>query len=1194
MEEDDARVHQAAEAAQPSPMDDAFRGSRYSDAQCAKDAAAMPMAFNDDFGGDGEDSPSAYSSSSCRSEPSASTPAGFAQPGNGESASTCPTPGSMLTRSSTDALLRLKPDLLVDPFRKRSTALGYTRSRRWATWRQWDYVHLHGALAACPHPSAPSPLPTARLVEHEPADGSGTTPVPALAADDVVPSSVSAPVHERHIQDRWNEPDNPAENSIADRLRSIMDTRIDRTTRGSGLADAGGTIGKGELRVAADGWVDWDLPAEVAQQVTMVRTDHIPPQEQGICEIAVPEYGEGDVSRIVEVAPRCASRSSGTAMEEEEDEWLAEAALLEFDDALLHHAPLLLDRSNTTLDCTANSDTAYSPREHLVEVHSDAAGRLDLALDIEDGKAVSSPAGRSDVGLPTVIPPRACTAPLEQALQSSEAVRCHQSVDASPLTGQCPTRDADELSDEAILRKTVDGAGWAEAWTARAGTPPSPDSEHSQFVYYFPAPSEGEASPSPRDIHHVRQFEADFPLLSGATRPPDLLAPDRSVAAAGEAGTWASRLARLSETLPPVQPRVPTTAMRTGWDGFDIDEWDARANAERFARRDQWQFSELPTPTSHMWHLAPAGYDLLSSPSSAHPDPAARPLDQSSGATPLPQPHPHPPAQMPSPASLIRAHAESLHRYSTLFVEQANNPWLLTQPEFIARAQALLSAARPTSAQPSQHSGSHGRRRGGARPLDAAGGARSKQSPLRTMTSFEEELAQYGEERPPAYSPPRQADLSKTETTLQSGGRDEHVISVEGTNAAAFDALPPGKASEEVPCRTCGETFANREAYESHAREDLAHKLRAHTGHIESPEILAAHLSDSADLALVAGAPASAQPCLDGEISEYPATSDSQTRQTPSHDVAERPFSPGPPRLERPALPQQSVSVTRPKPKKLDPHSSHCTRCQRHFGNHYRLLVHCQDSIAHPYYCRGCTVDFRTFADLHMHYAAEALCRPPQMAYGLGKGFLQILVEHQGHQLVDSDSRAAAAQEERRLQMKDAAGVLSGITRRWWHPLPITPERTPTPAPLSPASHAQRSPEDLPLSSGTDLSFTSTNTGTAPEPAWMQDSSATSNQARTRKLLAIEAQASATSQSSSLPQPCPILDVERGRHETPCCPICISPLMDASEVLATACGHVYCTRCLLLHFRQTGQLCPKCRTPLTMTMLVPLYMHSQA
>ena len=196
------------------------------------------------------------------------------------------------------------------------------------------------------------------------------------------------------------------------------------------------------------------------------------------------------------------------------------------------------------------------------------------------------------------------------------------------------------------------------------------------------------------------------------------------------------------------------------------------------------------------------------------------------------------------------------------------------------------------------------------------------------------------------------------------------------------------------------------------------------------------------------------------------------------------------------------------------------------------------------------------------HYAAEALCRPPQMAYGLGKGFLQILVEHQGHQLVDSDShsRAAAAKEERRLQRKDAAGVLPGITRRWWHPLPITPERTPTPAPLSPASHAQRSPEDLPLSSGTDLPFP-TNIGTAPEPDWMQDSSATSNQARTRKVPAIEAQAPATSPSSSLPQPCPNSDAEGGRHETPCCPICISPLMDASEVLATACGCVRLPSC---------------------------------
>ena len=170
------------------------------------------------------------------------------------------------------------------------------------------------------------------------------------------------------------------------------------------------------------------------------------------------------------------------------------------------------------------------------------------------------------------------------------------------------------------------------------------------------------------------------------------------------------------------------------------------------------------------------------------------------------------------------------------------------------------------------------------------------------------------------------------------------------------------------------------------------------------------------------------------------------------------------------------------------------------------------------------------------------------MAYGLGKGFLQILVEHQGSQPSDSNAMAAIAKGESRGQRKDVSGVLPRAIRRWWQPLPITPERVPTPVPLLPAGHAQASSEDLPPS----LS----DNGAAPQPAYVGGSLATVNQPRPPEGLAVEAPAPAISHPRSLTQPRAGMDAERGRYETPCCPICISPLLEASEMLATACGCV--------------------------------------
>lgn len=176
------------------------------------------------------------------------------------------------------------------------------------------------------------------------------------------------------------------------------------------------------------------------------------------------------------------------------------------------------------------------------------------------------------------------------------------------------------------------------------------------------------------------------------------------------------------------------------------------------------------------------------------------------------------------------------------------------------------------------------------------------------------------------------------------------------------------------------------------------------------------------------------------------------------------------------------------------------------------------------------------------HYAEEALCRPPQMAYGLGKGFLQILAEHQGEQLLESHAVESGAERGRRMQGKS---VGPQATRRWWHPLPITPERLPTPALSVPAGGSQPGPQ-----SPSPPSVTLT---AGLQPEWFGAPPATSSQALSGDNPASEAQAQAIMRPLRVPQACPD---QKTKSEPPCCPICISSLMKVPEVVATACGCV--------------------------------------
>ncbi|KAK9897788.1 hypothetical protein P389DRAFT_169799 [Cystobasidium minutum MCA 4210] len=63
------------------------------------------------------------------------------------------------------------------------------------------------------------------------------------------------------------------------------------------------------------------------------------------------------------------------------------------------------------------------------------------------------------------------------------------------------------------------------------------------------------------------------------------------------------------------------------------------------------------------------------------------------------------------------------------------------------------------------------------------------------------------------------------------------------------------------------------------------------------------------------------------------------------------------------------------------------------------------------------------------------------------------------------------------------------------------------------------------------------------------------------------------------------------QSEPPACPICMVPLASAKEVLATACGHVYCSSCILHYFSKERPNCPKCRTPVSKATLIPLELH---
>jgi hypothetical protein len=103
--------------------------------------------------------------------------------------------------------------------------------------------------------------------------------------------------------------------------------------------------------------------------------------------------------------------------------------------------------------------------------------------------------------------------------------------------------------------------------------------------------------------------------------------------------------------------------------------------------------------------------------------------------------------------------------------------------------------------------------------------------------------------------------------------------------------------------------------------------------------------------------------------------------------ISARSDSPGPPPLERSSSPmhphdlyeldlaakaqEAEAEAKRPKPMKNE---MYCRKCRRHFQNNYRLLMHMQDSVIHPYYCRSCTVDWPTFGELH-------LVRPFQFDY---------------------------------------------------------------------------------------------------------------------------------------------------------------------------------------------------------------------
>lgn len=221
----------------------------------------------------------------------------------------------------------------------------------------------------------------------------------------------------------------------------------------------------------------------------------------------------------------------------------------------------------------------------------------------------------------------------------------------------------------------------------------------------------------------------------------------------------------------------------------------------------------------------------------------------------------------------------------------------------------------------------------------------------------------------------------------------------------------------------------------------------------------------------------------------------------------EEPFS----ALTRHSTPHVRRAVPlRPRPVGTQ---TYCQRCRRHFPSTVQLERHLHGSEWHPFYCRSCTIDFPSFGELHIHYVRERRCRPVELDAYMPAGFLQILEEHQ----VKARYVQPKPQPPSPAQKREGGSATPG--GRWWHFRQTELSRPPSPEPLEAFDASLQ--EDRTLAAITRL----------------QDMH------KPRAMLSIdEVRTAATAK------------VRRKPATAPLCAICINPLMQASEILATACG----------------------------------------
>lgn len=221
--------------------------------------------------------------------------------------------------------------------------------------------------------------------------------------------------------------------------------------------------------------------------------------------------------------------------------------------------------------------------------------------------------------------------------------------------------------------------------------------------------------------------------------------------------------------------------------------------------------------------------------------------------------------------------------------------------------------------------------------------------------------------------------------------------------------------------------------------------------------------------------------------------------------------------VERFSAPTRIPPVRRAPPVRPRPvgTQTYCQRCRRHFPSTIQLERHLHGSEWHPFYCRSCTIDFPSFGELHIHYVREKRCRPVELDVYMPAGFLQILEEHQ--------TKARYVQPKPQppppAQKREGGSATPGS--RWWHSRQTELSRPPSPEPLE--AFDQSLHEDRTLAAIARLQD-------MHKPRAML-----SNQ---------EVRTAATAK------------VRRKPATAPLCAICINPLMQASEVLATACGYV--------------------------------------